>query len=142
MTILIIHGPNLNMLGTREESIYGSKTLVDIDNDIKTEASKLDLKVDFFQSNSESDIIDVIHKAPNNYSGIIINPAAFTHYSIAIRDALASISLPKIEVHLSNVHAREEFRHTSFTAGVCIGQICGFGVESYLLALNYFKRQL
>jgi len=139
MSILVLHGPNLNMLGKREESIYGNKTLDDINNLIKEEANNLSIKVDFYQSNSESEIIDVIHKAGDNYSGIIINPAAFTHYSIAIRDALGSIDLPKIEVHLSNVHAREEFRHTSFTAGVCIGQICGFGASSYLLALRYLS---
>ena len=141
MTILIIHGPNLNMLGTREEDIYGSQTLEDLNKHIKTEAENLKIEVDFYQSNSESDIIEIIHSAPNNYSGIIINPAAFTHYSISIRDALSSISLPKVEVHLSNVHAREEFRHTSFTAGVCIGQICGFGADSYVLALHYFQKK-
>jgi 3-dehydroquinate dehydratase II len=138
MTILIIHGPNLNMLGTREKLVYGDMSLEDLNENIKQKAASLDLQVDFFQSNHEGEIIEKIQQSPQNYQCIIINPAAYTHYSVAIRDALASIDLPKIEVHLSNVHAREDFRHQSFTAGVCIGQICGFGLQSYFLALQYF----
>ena len=138
MQILIIHGPNLNMLGAREKNIYGEMRLEDINSAITESAIELGLKVDFFQSNHEGQIIEKIHTSAENYQGIIINPAAYTHYSIAIRDALASIDIPKVEVHLSNIHKREEFRHQSFTAGACVGQICGFGVKSYLLALRYF----
>ncbi|MCP4051070.1 MAG: type II 3-dehydroquinate dehydratase [bacterium] len=138
MKILIIHGPNLNMLGLREKSIYGENTLEDLNRKIQLYADTLSIEVDFFQSNSESDIIEKIHASENIYYGLIINPAAYTHYSIAIRDALSSISLPKLEVHLSNIHAREDFRKKSFTAAVCDGQISGLGLNSYILALHYF----
>lgn len=137
--ILVVHGPNLNMLGTREPEIYGSDTLEDLNLYIQKYAKKLNQTVEFFQSNSEKELIDIIHASPKKYSALIINPAAFTHYSIAITDALAIISIPKIEVHLSNVHKREEFRHKSFTAAHCIGQICGFGKRSYTLALCYLS---
>jgi 3-dehydroquinate dehydratase II len=137
MSILVIHGPNLNKLGERETGIYGELTLETINKEIASYAKKRDMSVAFFQSNHEGEIIDRIHQAgKEDVQGIIINPAAFTHTSVAIRDALGSVDMPKVEVHLSNVHAREEFRHKSYTAGVCIGQICGFGLQSYLLALD------
>ena len=142
LQILVIHGPNLNMLGTREVDIYGKMDLVSLNEKIMLYGTELNLSIDTFQSNHEGEIIETIQQSPTRYAGLIINPAAFTHYSIAVRDALGSIDLPKIEVHLSNVHAREEFRHQSFTAGVCIGQICGFGSESYTLALDYLSRFL
>lgn len=133
--ILVINGPNLNMLGKREPEIYGSTTLCDINKFIKDEADVLGCEVEFFQSNSEGALIDAIHGTCGRYDGIIINPAAYTHTSVAIRDALASIDVPAIEVHISNVHRREEFRHVSLTAPSCIGQICGLGIEGYVLAL-------
>ncbi len=137
MSILVIHGPNLNKLGDRETDIYGDLSLETINDEIADHAKKRNVEVAFFQSNHEGEIIDRIHySGKQNVSGIIINPAAFTHTSIAIRDALASVDIPKVEVHLSNVHAREEFRHISLTAGVCLGQICGFGLQSYILAFD------
>jgi 3-dehydroquinate dehydratase II len=133
--ILVINGPNLNLLGTREIDVYGTTTLDDINGLIINEAAKHHLEVEFFQSNHEGKIIDKIHNASGNYDCIIINPAAYTHYSIAIRDALIAIDVPAIEVHLSNIHSREEFRQKSVTAPVAIGQISGFGPDSYLLAV-------
>ena len=138
MKILIIHGPNLNMLGKREKEIYGSKSLAEINKMIEAEAKKLKLSVTIQQSNSESEIIELIQTAAKNYDGLIINGAGYTHTSVVIRDALACIDIPKIEVHLSNIHAREEFRHKSITAPVCTGQISGFGPKSYVMALHYF----
>jgi 3-dehydroquinate dehydratase-2 len=140
MKVLVIHGPNLNMLGKREKSIYGEETLENLNDQILAHGNKLDFEVSFLQTNDEGEIVTQIQKAPEAVQAIIINPAAFTHYSVAIRDALACISIPKIEVHLSNVHARESFRHTSYTAASCIGQIAGFGAESYLLALDFLSR--
>lgn len=134
--VYVIHGPNLNMLGVRETDIYGHLSLQEINNKITKLAEELVLDVDFFQSNHEGQIIDVIHQAAKHGHGIIINPAAYTHTSVAIRDAIASVSLPVIEVHLSNTHARESFRHHSYCAAVCIGRIEGFGAHSYLLALR------
>ena len=139
MKILVLHGPNLNMLGNREIEIYGSQTLEDINQIIKKEASKLNLDVDIQQSNVEGELINYIQAAEQSSDGLIINPAAFTHQSIAIRDALACLSIPKIEVHLSNIHQRETFRQTSYTAPVCTGQISGFGSTSYTMALHYFS---
>lgn len=133
--ILIINGPNLNLLGKREPEVYGSDTLESINTEIIQEADKLRVKCDFYQSNHEGDIIDKIHYAWDNYDGIIINPGAYTHYSYAIRDAIAAVSIPVIEVHLSNIHAREEFRSHSVLAPVCKGQICGLGKKGYILAL-------
>jgi len=133
--ILFINGPNLNLLGEREKGIYGSSTLEDINMLVCREAEKLDILVEFMQSNHEGDIIDKIHEARGRYHAIVINPGAFTHYSIAIRDAIKAVELPVIEVHLSNIYAREEFRSKSVIAPVCIGQISGFGVDSYVLAL-------
>lgn len=133
--ILVINGPNLNMLGKREPGIYGSLILEDINNRISAEAKELGCEVSFYQSNIEGEMINCIHQANGSCDGIIINPAAYTHTSVALRDALAAIDVPAIEVHISNVHKREEFRHVSLTAPVCMGQICGLGAEGYILAL-------
>jgi len=137
MKVLVIHGPNLNLLGTRETGIYGSKTLDDINRDIADLASELGINVRTIQLNSEGDILDVIQKS--DYDALIINPAAYTHTSVAIRDAIAAVNKPAIEVHLSNIYKREEFRRKSYIAGVAAGQISGFGPESYLLALRAAK---
>ncbi|NLN56524.1 MAG: type II 3-dehydroquinate dehydratase [Gammaproteobacteria bacterium] len=134
--IIIINGPNLNMLGTREKDVYGTTTLSEIAADVTEEAKVLGIESDFVQSNHEGEIIDKIHEARGRYDVIIINPGAYTHYSIAIRDAIKAVELPCIEVHLSNIHAREEFRTNSVIAPVCSGQISGFGANSYILALQ------
>lgn len=133
---LVINGVNLNMLGVREPDIYGSNTLDGLMSQIKAKADMLGVEVDFYQSNYEGDICTKIQEALGVYDGIIINPGAFTHYSYAIRDALGSVKLPTIEVHISNIHKREEFRHTSVTVPECIGQICGLGFKGYELALE------
>jgi 3-dehydroquinate dehydratase-2 len=137
MKVLVIHGPNLNLLGTRETGIYGSKSLDDINHDITDLASELGINVRAIQLNSEGDILDVIQKS--DYDALIINPAAYTHTSVAIRDAIAAVNKPAIEVHLSNIYKREEFRRKSYIAEVAAGQISGFGPESYLLALRAAK---
>lgn len=134
--ILVLHGPNLNLLGTREPEIYGYTTLDDINTMIAARAAEAGIETAFYQSNHEGDLVDAIQQANHKFDFIIFNAAAFTHYSIAIRDAIAAIDVPVIEVHLSNIHQREEFRHTSVLAPVAIGQICGLGVESYLAALE------
>lgn len=135
MKILVINGPNLNLLGTREPTIYGKDTLASISDEIRQHAQKLGVEVEFFQSNCEGEIIDALHSARENADGVILNAGAYTHYSIAIRDAISAIERPVVEVHLSNVHAREEFRKNSVIAPVCKGTISGFGKESYILAL-------
>ena len=140
--ILVINGPNLNLLGTREPEIYGSTTLADINAMLKSHADELGVDIDFMQSNIEGEIVTAIQEARDKYNFILLNAAAFTHYSVAIRDAIAAISVPVIEIHLSNVHAREEFRHHSVIAPVVMGQISGFGVDSYIAALDIAARKL
>lgn len=135
--IQVIHGPNLNLLGSREADIYGKTTLNKINQDLKKEAIKLNTTLITYQSNHEGEIVDLIHGLKKNkIDGILINPAAFTHTSVAIRDALLAVKLPIVEVHLSNIYQREEFRHHSFIADIAIGQISGFGPKSYLLGLE------
>ena len=133
--ILVLNGPNLNLLGTREPEIYGSTTLDDINALLREQAEEFGVKIEFMQSNIEGELVTAIQKARGVYDFILLNAAAFTHYSVAIRDAIAAIDVPVIEIHLSNVHAREEFRHHSVIAPVVMGQISGFGVESYTAAL-------
>lgn len=133
--ILIIHGPNLNLLGTREPEIYGSTSFEDINKIIKDYAKKNKIEVEIFQSNCEGDIVNYIQKK-KDYTGLVINPAAYTHTSIAIADAIKAVNIPAVEVHLSNIHSREDFRKTSYIAPFCIGQISGFGHYSYILGLN------
>ena len=133
--ILVLNGPNLNLTGLREPDHYGNATLDEINSALFEAASSLGIDTVFFQSNHEGDIIDYIHSARDNFDGIILNAGAFTHYSYAIRDAIAAVDVPTVEVHMSNIHAREEFRHLSVIAPVCIGSISGFGSFSYHLAL-------
>ena len=140
--ILIIHGPNLNLLGRRERNIYGGVGLDVLDADAVKYGASVGLEVDTFQSNSEGDIVDAIQAASETYDGVVINPAAFTHTSIALRDAIAAVDIPFVEVHLSNIYSREEFRHTSVTAPVCTGQIAGFGPDSYNLGIEALRRLL
>ena len=134
--ILVIHGPNLNMLGRREPEVYGRKTLAEIDDDLKRRGEELGLAVETFQSNHEGAIVDRIQEAVENCEGIIINPAAYTHTSVAIRDALLLHDVPIVEVHLSNIHKREAFRHHSMIGDVVTGRIAGFGADGYRLSLN------
>lgn len=136
MKILVLHGPNLNLLGTRELDVYGEETLDNINMKIVKEAQALGIETVIHQSNHEGEIIDSIHSAKSKYDAVIINPGAYTHYSIAIRDALKSVKIPTVEVHLSNIYSREEFRSKSVIAPVCVGQISGFGGNSYIAALH------
>ena len=135
MKVLVLHGPNLNLLGQRQPELYGTKTLDQINEEIELLGSQLGLDVDFFQSNQEGMLIDRIHQARGVYQWLVFNPHCFTHYSYALRDALQAADIPTIEVHLSNIQAREEFRSRSVLAPVCVGQVSGFGITSYLLAL-------
>lgn len=139
---LVILGPNLNMVGVREKGVYGTETADTINNDILSYAKDNNFECEIYQSNHEGDIIDKIHSALNKFDGVIINAGALTHYSYALRDAIACLNIPFIEVHMSNIHAREEFRHTSIIAPVCKGQICGFGKIGYLLAFNALKEMI
>ena len=134
--ILVIHGPNLNMLGLREPEIYGSTTLDEIDAEMKALAKELKVTIETFQSNHEGRLVDKIQETQGNFDAIVINAGAYTHTSIALRDAILSAGIPTVEVHLSNIYKREEFRHVSFISPVAVGQICGFGLESYLLGLR------
>ncbi len=142
--ILVLHGPNLNLLGLREPGIYGLKTLKQIDEALKSDAKKLQVTLTSLQSNHEGVLVDAIHDARDKHQGIIINAGAYTHTSVAIRDALAAVQIPTVEVHLSNIYTREEFRHHSYIAPVAIGQISGFGADSYSLGLralvNYLNK--
>jgi len=135
-TVLVLHGPNLNLLGTREPQIYGHTTLADIDADLKAAGEELGVAVESFQSNSEGALIDRIHEARHKAQALIVNAGGYTHTSVALRDALAAVGLPVIEVHLSNLAAREEFRHRSLLAPICVGQITGLGAFGYRLALE------
>lgn len=143
-SILVLHGPNLNLLGQREPGIYGLLTLDNINRLLEQEAEALEVKVSILQSNHEGVLVDAIHLASGQHQGILINAGAYTHTSVAIRDAIAGVKIPTVEVHLSNIYRREQFRHHSFIAPVAIGQISGFGPESYLLGLkaivNYLQK--
>lgn len=140
--ILVLNGPNLNLLGTRETDVYGTATLKSILAEIRTAASEHGVEIYDIQSNSEGALIDALQEARTRANGVIFNPGAFTHYSIALRDAIASISVPVVETHLSNVHAREEFRHESVVSAVCLGVVAGFGADSYLVAFEALRRHL
>ncbi len=136
MKVLYLNGPNLNMLGTREPEVYGRMTLGDIEAAVRKRAQELKVEIDFRQSNDEGELVTWIQQARGKCEAIVINAGAYTHTSVALRDAISACGVPAIEIHLSNVHAREEFRHRSYISAVCVGQIVGFGVNSYVLALD------
>ncbi len=136
LSVLVLHGPNLNLLGQREPGIYGSETLASIGEELDKQATSLGIKLDSFQSNHEGALVDQVQAALGVYQGLLINPAAYTHTSVALRDAIAAVAIPTVEVHLSNIHQREAFRHHSYIAPVAIGQISGFGADSYRLGLE------
>lgn len=144
MNVLVLHGPNLNLLGQREPEVYGSLSLDDVNSALTALASEFECRLEFLQSNHEGDLVDAIQGAKDRFDGILINPAAYTHTSVALRDAFAAIQIPFVEVHLSNIHRREDFRHHSYLAPLALGQITGFGVDSYLLGLralfNHIKK--
>ena len=137
--VLVINGPNLNMVGIREPGVYGSETLESVNDEIKAYAQSIGVQCDFFQSDIEGELVSKIHSVLSEYDGCVINAGAYTHYSIAIRDAISSVNKPFIEVHMSNVHAREEFRHNSMLSAVCSGVILGFGKNSYKLGIAAIK---
>jgi len=142
MKILVLNGPNINLLGKREPKVYGNgtyKTLCDI---IEAEAQKASIEVDIKQSNIEGELVDILQAADTQYDGVVFNPAAYTHYSIALFDVISAISIPVVEVHISNIHAREEFRKKTVTTPACIGQICGFGFDGYILGLKAIQKHL
>lgn len=139
-SIAIIHGPNINMLGKRETDIYGTDSLDSINIEIANEAKRLGVNTEFYQSNSEGELITYIHQGCERFDGIVLNAGAYTHYSLGIRDAIAATNIPTVEVHISHVYQRETFRHTSVIAPVCVGVIAGFGKGSYLLGLNALVR--
>ena len=136
MKTLFLNGPNLNLLGQREPEVYGQTTLADIEAKVREKAAKLNVEIDFRQTNLEGELVNWIQQARGDFDVIVLNAAAYTHTSVALRDAISAANVPTIEIHLSNVHAREEFRHKSLIAAVCRGQITGFGAESYILALD------
>lgn len=134
--VVVIHGPNLNMLGKREVGIYGGKTMDDINHEVAEEAVRLGVDLEFHQSNSEGELVSTIQQCKGRADGILLNAGAYTHYSIALRDAISASEVPTVEIHISNIYKREKFRHTSYIAPVCIGQICGLGSHGYVLALR------
>ena len=136
MIILFLNGPNLNLLGTREPEVYGHTTLADIEAQVRQHAKQLEVDIEFRQSNQEGELVNWIQEAKDKFDAIVINAAAYTHTSVALRDAISAVGVATIEIHLSNIHAREEFRHKSLIASVCRGQICGFGAKSYILGLE------
>lgn len=139
--ILVLNGPNINMLGVREKNIYGQRDYAALCEYIRREAAELSVEVEVAQSNFEGELVTLIQQAYGKFDGIVINPAALTHYSVALLDAIKAVALPTIEVHLSNIHAREEFRHQSVTAAACLGQICGLGFKGYALALRVLAEE-
>ncbi|CAG9619236.1 type II 3-dehydroquinate dehydratase [Sutcliffiella rhizosphaerae] len=142
MRLLILNGPNLNRLGMREPDVYGNQTLKDLEERLLAYGKIQNVDMNFFQSNHEGELIDILHDSEESYDGVVMNPGAFTHYSYAIRDAIASISIPVMEVHISNIHKREEFRHTSVLAAVTAGQIVGLGFHGYELAIQAIMKKV
>lgn len=140
--ILVLNGPNLNLLGKRQPEIYGKATLADIEKQVRVLAKELDVEIDFRQSNSEGELVTWIQESTGKFGALVINPAAYTHTSLAMRDAISAAGIPTVEVHLSNIHKREPFRHHSYIAEVAVGQIAGFGVQSYLIGLRAAVAQL
>ena len=140
--ILVLNGPNLNLLGKRQPEIYGKATLADIEKQVRALARELGVEVDFRQSNSEGELVTWIQETPGKFDALLINPAAYTHTSLAMRDAISAVGVPTVEIHLSNIHKREPFRHHSYIAEVAVGQIAGFGVQSYLIGLRAALTQL
>ncbi len=141
-SVLILNGPNLNLLGQRQPEVYGATTLADIEQMCTAHAQRIGLDLEFMQSNHEGVMLDAIHAAKGKYGGLVINAGAYTHTSIALMDAVASVELPMVEVHLSNIHAREPFRHVSYLSKVAVGQICGFGAQGYVMALDALAQRL